>query len=331
MVLKVMIVGEMHNDLFYKCDAFSKLEHLVVERLLSSSSTFSGICDTTSLETLIHEAIADMPKKIAVEAFIKRGGNGNNSTELFGKLGIPVKLMTVIGKNSSWMAKELQDMGVDTSCVFEVDAITPVSTIIEDPATTKIFVAPNLKKFMNFESVTFSPNMFDDASIVFFTPLAPKFKPVLDAMLSENLHVLTAVTIESQALGDLASVEAILEKKVDILFIGKGDSAFITKSINVADVDAKLSKHARIRIITLGKEGCVIHSDYTREVYIPIVPVAVIDRTGAGDAFAAGVLLRCHQLIEKHGPFIAHVESLDAQQRVDLFKNIGTFGSFVAA
>ncbi len=326
-----MIVGEMHNDLFYKCDAFTTLEQLVVDKFLSSRDALKAISDTETLKSLVGEAIRDLPKKIPGTASIKRGGNGNNSTELFGKLGVPVKLMTVVGKGSRWMFEELKEMGVDTSCVFEVDATTPISTIIEDPSTTKIFVAPNLKQSMNFTSVTISPAMFGDASLVFFTPLAPKFKPVLDAMAKGNVRVLTAITIESQALDDLASIDATLARKVDIAFINKADALSITNAGSVAAADAVLSKVARIRVITLGKDGCFIRSDLAGEVFVPVVTVPVVDRTGAGDAFAAGVLLRCHELIEQHGNFMDHLDSLAPGQRASLLEDIGKFGSCVAA
>ncbi|GAI38043.1 unnamed protein product, partial [marine sediment metagenome] len=57
----------------------------------------------------------------------------------------PIKLLTIIGKDASWILDELGNMGIDIENVYQIDKPTPISTIIEDSSITKILVAPNLK------------------------------------------------------------------------------------------------------------------------------------------------------------------------------------------
>jgi len=327
---KVIIVGEMHNDLFYKCEFFKALEDQLAERIARDNAKLEGM-KNEEIKNLIHAVISDLPKKNPAEAFIKRGGNGNNSTELFGKLGVPIKLMTVVGRGSEWMKDELDAMGVDTSCIFQLPKTTPISTIIEDPVTTKIFTAANLKKDMNFSTISIENSHFADASIAFFTPMSAKFEPILSKLQGMPIGVTTAITLESQAIDNLEALQQIVKLKIDVLFVNKADAISVSATKSLDDADKVLQRFARIRVITLGSEGSVIRSDFCQPVMLPVFQVKVIDRTGAGDSFAAGVLLKCHEFIEKNGNLVKYLEKASQKDKVALLTDLGTFGTAVAS
>ena len=327
---KIVIVGEMHNDIFYKCAFFKTLEDQVTEKIYQDRAKI-GSMKKDAVQKIIHDIISVLPKKNAGEAFIKRGGNGNNSTELFATLGLPIKLMTVIGQGSDWMKDELEAMGVDTSCVFQLPKMTPISAIIEDPVTTKIFTGANLKKEMNFSSISIDASHFADASIVFFTPMAPKFEPILSSLASMDMGILTAITLESQAIDSIDLLRDVVKTKVDLLFANDADAISITGGGTIDDADAALQEFARIRVFTLGGAGSTIRSDLCNAVDIPVFQVKVIDRTGAGDAFAAGVLVKCHELIEKNGNLVEYLENVSEEDKKAVFQEIGTFGAASAA
>ncbi|MHA1699699.1 MAG: carbohydrate kinase family protein, partial [Promethearchaeota archaeon] len=130
---------------------------------------------------------------------------------------------------------------------------------------------------------------------------------------------------------NLELLSEVIHDRIDILFINKRDATFLVKNPDLDAADNVFLKFARIRIYTLGSEGAIIKSDYCDNVKIPIFEVNVIDRTGAGDAFAAGVLIKCHEIIDKTGPFIHHLQGLNEKQRVAILKSIGQFGSAIAA
>ncbi|MHA1682305.1 MAG: carbohydrate kinase family protein [Promethearchaeota archaeon] len=327
---KVIIVGEMHNDLFYKNDAFKQME-VGMARAITARKADLASMDARAIQKLVHTVLTDLPKKLPGISYIKRGGNGNNSTELFAKLGVPIKLMTVVGRGAGWMIQEMAEMGVDTSCIFQLDETTPISTVIEDPVTTKIFTAVNLKKKMNFSTVKLDDTHFKEGTIVFFTPLALKFKPVLEQLHDLNLDVAKAITIERQAIDSLELLDEILDSKVDMMFINKRDALHLTGLDDLDEADGTFKRYCNMRIYTLGSKGAVIKSELCDDVHIPVFNVEVIDRSGAGDAFAAGFLLKCHECIEEEGTFMPHLKGLSSDVVHDRLKKIGVFGNAVAS
>ncbi|MFX0101620.1 MAG: carbohydrate kinase family protein [Candidatus Hodarchaeota archaeon] len=330
MYKKIIIVGEMHEDLFYRNDSFTQMEGTLAGILSSKKNEMLSMSEE-EIKTMIHKVISNLPKKVPGNGFIKRGGNGNNSTELFGELGIPVKLMTVLGRGSGWMINEMRELGVDTSCIYQIHEMTPISTIIDDPSITKIYVAPNLKSKMNFSTITIDPSSFSDASLVFFTPLAEKFKPVLDVLQSTNKEVLTVVTIESQGIPSLDVLEKVLTRQVDIIITNETDALSISGKASIDDADEIFKKFSSIRVYTMAAKGSLIKSSGCEDVPIPIFKVKVLDRTGAGDAFAAGFLLKCHEFICDGGFLAEYMKVEEMDRRVALLKEFGTFGAAVAA
>jgi sugar/nucleoside kinase (ribokinase family) len=326
----MVIVGEMNCDLFYKNDFFKLLEEQVAEKVHHAIAKGSDL-QTADIKKLVHDAIADLPKKNPGEAFIKRGGNGNNSTELFGKLCVPIKLVTVTGTGSEWMKAELEAIGVDTSCIFQVPKTQPISTIIEDPTTTKIFTAANLKKEMNFSSIKLKKEDLADATIAFLTPMGAKFEPVLSMLQGMNAGITIAITVEIQAIDRLDTLKQVVKRKVDLMFVNKADALAITGKETLDEADQILARFARIRFITLGAEGSLIRSDFSAPVALPVFKVKVANRTGAGDAFAGGVLLKCHEMTEQGGSLMARLEGENDEERRTILKDLGAFGTAVAA
>ncbi|MEX2715199.1 MAG: carbohydrate kinase family protein [Candidatus Sigynarchaeum springense] len=327
---KMVIVGEINCDLFYKNEFFKILEEKIADQV-HDAIVKRGSTGSSEIKKIVHDAIADMPKKNPSEACIKRGGNGNNSTELFGKLGVPVKLISVTGTGSEWMKAELAAMGVDTSCIFQLPKTQPISTIIEDPTTTKIFTAANFKREMNFSSIKLKKEDLADASIAFFTPMGAKFEPILSMLREMNLEIPIAITVEIQAIDKLETLQQVVKNKVDMMFVNKTDALHISGKNTLDEADQVLSRFAKIRFITLGVEGSLICSDFTAPISIAIFKVAVIDRTGAGDAFAGGVLLKCHEMAEHGENVVVQLEKASDIERRAILESLGVFGSAVAA
>ncbi len=320
----------MNCDLFYKNEFFKLLEERVAEKVHHAIARGNAL-QTADIKKLVHDAIADLPKKNPGEALIKRGGNGNNSTELFGKLGVPIKLVTVTGTGSEWMKAELEAIGVDTSCIFQVPKTQPISTIIEDPTTTKIFTAANFKKEMNFSSIKLKKDDLADATIALLTPMGAKFEPVLSMLQGMNAGITIAITVEIQAIDRLETLKQVVKHKIDIIFVNKADALAIVGKKTLEEADHVLACFARIRFITLGAEGSLIQSDFTTPINLPVFNVKVANRTGAGDAFAGGVLLKCHEMAEQGGSLMARLEGVNDEGRRTILKDLGAFGSAVAA
>jgi sugar/nucleoside kinase (ribokinase family) len=86
-----------------------------------------------------------------------------------------------------------------------------------------------------------------------------------------------------------ADFEKLVQGPVDILFANEDE---ITALYQDPDVDAcieRLQKHVELAAVTRGAKGSVIVTADDVED-IAVEPVDVVDTTGAGDLYAAGVL-----------------------------------------
>jgi ribokinase len=52
---------------------------------------------------------------------------------------------------------------------------------------------------------------------------------------------------------------------------------------------ALLAAGARAVVVTAGARGCTLHRPGRPAMHVPVIPVEVVDTTGAGDAFTAGL------------------------------------------
>jgi len=291
----LIVVGELHQDLYYESDFYEQLVEKIVNRLNNFVQYNPDDLNRRLFEKIVKEAFSLTPKKIVGHCFFKRGGNGNNTSEYLARLGVPTKLMSVIGRGSDWMYSELKDLGINTDAIFQIDEITPVSTIIKSNFTTKIHLAPNLKNKMNFEGIEIKDELFDNAKIIFSTPLAEKFIKIFEK--GSKLGLITAFNVETQKITSIEQMSNLIKERYDFFFMNLKDAYFILdNTLSVEEIDEKFKIYAKIRIYTEGNKGSHIKTD-SFSLFFPGTDVNVIDRTGAGDCYAAGFLTKLYQLI----------------------------------
>jgi sugar/nucleoside kinase (ribokinase family) len=330
---RVVIVGELHQDLFYRMNHYSEIAQTLAKQL--KNKNFHEMTGG-DLEREILKIIDETPKKIGGDLYNKRGGNGNNSATLLAKLKIPVALMTTIGKGTSWMFDELKALGIQTDYVYQVESPGPISTIIEDPKITKILIAPALKEKMNFESITIPNSAFDNAKIVFFTPIADKYTKVLEQV--SQLNSITAITVETQKIQNKLQLSKCCSIKSHLLFANLNDGAFILgKEINdhseqailarLTDVDREFAPYSEVRIFTLGKYGAWICIDKLAPINIPVIPTEVRNRTGAGDTFAAGFIAFLFDQVKTAQDYAA----LNPEKKIGLLSDCAKYATAAAS
>lgn len=317
MTQNLIVLGELHQDLYYETEFYEDL----VEKIVSNVSNFIRYnpddLNKRILENLVRKGFSDTPKKIEGNCFFKRGGNGNNSSEYFASLGIPIKLISVIGRGSEWMIDELKELGVNTDSIFQIDEITPVSTIIKSKFTTKIHLAPNLKDKMNFDGIDLSNKLFDNTKLIFSTPIAEKFIDLFNG--GANSGLITAFNIERQKIHSLEELNELIQEKKDLLFLNVKDAyRILNEKLSIDKIDEIFKQFAHIRVYTAGKDGSYVLTDHLQIFYPGIEVEAIIDRTGAGDCYAAGFLTKIYELVEdKH-----HLEELLKKEKLDMLKKI---------
>lgn len=312
-----MVLGELHQDLYYESDFYENLVEKIVKRLRTFLKYNPDDHSQKILSRIVKKGFNDTPKKIIGNCYFKRGGNGNNSSEFLANLGVPTKLISIVGRGSEWIYPELEDLGIDTSDIYQIDEITPVSTIIKSNFTTKIHLAPNLKNKMNFENVNLKSDIFIDGKIIFSTPIAEKFIEIFEKAADQGL--ITAFNIETQKIRELEKLNRLIRNRYDIFFLNVKDAYFILdKKASIEEVDKIFKQYAKIRVYTAGKEGSYILTDHFKIHYEGIEVAAVVDRTGAGDCYAAGFLTKLYKLIEDR----THLENLLIEKKKENLRHI---------
>ncbi|MHA1726143.1 MAG: carbohydrate kinase family protein [Promethearchaeota archaeon] len=326
----ILVLGELHGDLYYENDFFELLVERIADRVFNFLYYNPDDFSRKRLKNITVKTLSNLPKKVSSSCYMKRGGNGNNSAECLVTLGVPTKLVSVIGRGSEWMIKELKELGIDTRDIYHVNELTPISTIIKSNLTTKIFVAPELKERMNFKSIPVSIEDFKNYKIIFTTPMAEKFKDILEK--SQQFEYITAFNIELQKLQTIDQLNQLVEQRHDILFLNLKDAeAIINKQCNFTELDDIFKRWARIRIYTNGKEGSLIASDNTSVLEIPALEVKVIDRTGAGDCYAAGFLAKFHELIKNKQQLNSLLMKENSNELLEILKECAFFATHVSA
>jgi sugar/nucleoside kinase (ribokinase family) len=86
-----------------------------------------------------------------------------------------------------------------------------------------------------------------------------------------------------------AFLHDIVDKYVDIVFANETESKAFTKLAEPRDALLEISRHCRIAVVKVGKDGSWVRSG-DEEHFIAPWPANPLDATGAGDTYAAGFL-----------------------------------------
>jgi len=329
MIDELVVVGELHQDLYYESNFYEDLVNKIVDKLINFIRyNPDDLINRRLLSKVVKSAYSDLPKKLICDSKIQRGGNGNNSAECLAKLGMPVKLISVTGKGVSWMIDELDQLGINTKNIYEIEQKNPISIIIKSAFTTKIYLSPNLKEKMNFEGINLEEFLFKDAKLIFITPYAQKYSEILEK--ASKLNKIIAITIEYQKINNSEQFREMVKEKTDLLFINLNEAKLIFEDQNIEGIDSILKNYSNIRIYTDGKNGSYIFSDILLNIFIPAKEVEVIDRTGAGDSYAAGFLANFSILFENKTHLKDALSNEKKDELISKLKECGNYATFTA-
>jgi len=325
----LIVLGELHQDLYYESDFYEQLVEKFVSNLLTFIQYNPDDLNKKLLERIAKQSFSDTPKKVLGNCYFKRGGNGNNTSEYIVNLGIPTKLISVIGRGSEWMIEELKQLGVNTDAIYQIDEITPVSTIIKSNFTTKIHLAPNLKNKMNFEGININDSVFDNSKMIFSTPVAEKFIKLFER--ASKMGLITAFNIETQKIQNVEKLSKLITQRKDIFFLNLKDAyRILNRKLPIESIDEKFKKFAYIRVYTAGKDGSYVFTDVFNIFHPGIEVEDVIDRTGAGDCYAAGFLTKVYELIKDKEEFNYLKTRENSKKLEKILKICCKFGTYTA-
>lgn len=225
------------------------------------------------------------------------GGVARNIAENLGRLGCNVSMITCVGedKEGEWILQETKSHGVDVSPVWRLPSQrTGTYTALLDIDGEMVVSMANMDIY---DALT--PEMFADrwphiaaSQVVFLdtNPPADCLEYVIQRCREEKIQLFVdpVSSAKAQKLPQrLDGVEAILPNREEAEEL----SGIAIQSLSDCEKACEVIRSRGVKhvVVTMGEQGIYYQSAETAE-HIPPFPAEVVDVTGAGDAFASGLL-----------------------------------------
>ncbi len=219
------------------------------------------------------------------------GGVGRNIAENLARLGIAVRLLGVVGDDliSDRLLAETEEAGVDVAGVARIHGQSGVYVALLDGAG-ELDTAASDMSVMDAVDIAFVESrrsVIRESSIVVADANVPAdaLQRVVEIANEAGVPlILDPVSVaKAQRVADLAG-------KVFAVTPDAGEAAVLARAPSLV---------ARHTVVTLGREGAR-WTDHRKDVTIdlPAGDVTVVDVTGAGDAFVAGLVAAMHNRLE---------------------------------
>ena len=273
---EVITFGSATQDVFMKSKNLKVVED---EKFF----TGKGLCASLGSKMHMDEVVFTM------------GGCGANTALTFGLQGLKTAYAGQIGKDyaGDLVKKELSKAGIFLDLLKETSEYqTAFSLILSLPEVgrtilEKLGACHELKeedlKFENLKSEWFYIGSLSGNS-------SKVFKPLVDFASDNNIKIMA--NPGSTQLGENLEETRDLLDKIDILILNQEESAKLT-GLNFEqekEIFDKLDEMVKgLVIMTKGPKGVIV-SDGEKYYSAGIPESDLIDRTGAGDAFASGFL-----------------------------------------
>ena len=223
------------------------------------------------------------------------GGPTTNTAVALSRLGAQVVLASAIGgdERGQLVLHSLETAGIDTRWItVRPDQVTTLATVIvsSNPLDRTIFVETGAQ-LVRGDQLDISALFGGDVLVL----------DVADISLRRFLLDLPAHTVPTtRLLGPLTHLahksltDAFdLALRHDVIVSNEPDLLDVTGTWTLSDATSAVQhrmrgENLRAALITRGAEGCRVVTE-TKSQNIPTFSVEVVDPTGAGDAFAAGV------------------------------------------
>jgi sugar/nucleoside kinase (ribokinase family) len=228
------------------------------------------------------------------------GGNVCNTGIAMAKLGMRVAAAGAVGDDVLGRAvvDRMQTAGLDTSCVFtRPEAQTSATVVAVEPGGERCFFhTPGVTQLLDAEMFRRCLPVFRQCQWVQvgYFGLLPTLTPQLPQALKELRAEAPATKIALDTVTPPAAADLLwpILPYVDLFAPSRTEAAVLTGERDPARMAAAFREHmppgAQIAI-KLDAEGCYVESDSSAKL-IQAYKVDVVDTTGAGDTWFAGLL-----------------------------------------
>jgi len=225
------------------------------------------------------------------------GGNGSNTSYTLGVLGVPVRLLGMVGRDAfgELALSILRSANVDLSEIGRSQAPTTASICPVNAAGDRLFmhrVGSSAEVFP--EPIEFTPRLLDGmahfhlANVFALAQLRARAPESLDRARKAGLT--TSLDTGWDARGRwIEDIEGCLPH-LDLLFMNQDEARMLSGSADPEQAARRMQAlGASDVVIKLGAEGCAVFTTDGVERF-PAFEVNVVDTTGAGDCFVGGFL-----------------------------------------
>jgi sugar/nucleoside kinase (ribokinase family) len=196
----------------------------------------------------------------AAESAERPGGTGANVATALSQAGGRVHMVGYVGADAAGhrMTQALASARVDVDHVQILDGHTSSVVLLIEPdgERTIIGIHPDL-----LHEITIPASGVAPGDIVYFAAWHDVFAPAVEAMAAAG------ALVTSVPPGTTPAMQYLIGSRNDFTTIPQGTTSIVTE----------------------GADGVAVHSADGTE-HFPAIPTEVVDATGAGDAFAAGLL-----------------------------------------
>lgn len=259
--------------------------------------TFDVVCVGILVADVVARPVEALPQSGSLERIdaveLHTGGCAINTATALTRLGASTAVVGKVGRDAfgRFLVEALDERGVASAGVV-TDETAPTS------ATVALVSADGERTFLHVPgaNATLHADELDPAFVLSARCLHIGGALVLDALDGEPCAALLA---EARRRGLLTSVDTVWDATgrwdrilpslthTDVFMASLAEATAITGEPDPAAAAAWLQRAgARHVVVKLGADGCYV----TGAGHVPPVAVTAVDSTGAGDAFAAGLL-----------------------------------------
>ncbi|MEV6631248.1 carbohydrate kinase family protein [Actinoplanes sp. NPDC051470] len=225
------------------------------------------------------------------------GGQGANTAAWLAHAGAPVTLIASVGDDVAGHARvaELAAAGVTCAVRAHPDAATGTVVVLVTPEERTLITDPGACLRLAPDDVTTAVGAATDAVHLHLSG----YVLLNEGSRAGGLAALAAardrgltVSVDASSAAPLRRNPSFLDRlgRIDLLLCNADEATVLAGPSTPLEQAVRLTGHARNVVVKLGRAGAVWAGPDGVVQAPPPAPVVVVDPTGAGDAFAAGLL-----------------------------------------
>lgn len=220
------------------------------------------------------------------------GGKATNQAVAVARLGVPVRLVTVVGNDERGRRAigYFEEVGVDVSFSVVVDGATDVGFVLLPPnAIPAIATAMERSAQLDAPLVRRRASAIDGASSVVCQLEAPPEAALEAFRIARDRHVRTILNPSP-----VVPVPLELFELCDVLVPNEHEAAaLVGREAPVAELAAEVQERLGVPavVVTAGAAGAYVAAGGQVQ-HVPTRAAEAVDTTGAGDAFLAALAVR---------------------------------------